>query len=69
MRDGRPPDEPTELSAATREATVTAVGMILAAMGEPAALGHDLRVAPRRLGTRRLPRHGVNRGAESRTSP
>ena len=34
MHDGRPPDEPSELSAATREATVTAAGMILAAMSE-----------------------------------
>ena len=34
MHDGRPPDEPSELSAATREATVAAVGMILAAMSE-----------------------------------
>ena len=34
MHDGRPPDEPVELSAPTREATVTAVGMILAAMSE-----------------------------------
>jgi peptidoglycan/xylan/chitin deacetylase (PgdA/CDA1 family) len=34
MHDGRPPDEPAELSAPTREATVVAVGMVLAAMSE-----------------------------------
>jgi peptidoglycan/xylan/chitin deacetylase (PgdA/CDA1 family) len=32
MHDGRPPDEPAELSRPTREATVEAVGMILEAM-------------------------------------
>jgi peptidoglycan/xylan/chitin deacetylase (PgdA/CDA1 family) len=34
MHDGRPPDEPAELSAPTREASVAAVGMILAAMSD-----------------------------------
>lgn len=34
MHDGRPPDEPAELSAPTREASVAAVGMILDAMSE-----------------------------------
>ena len=34
MHDGRPPDEPAELSAPTREATVVAVGKVLAAMSE-----------------------------------
>jgi peptidoglycan/xylan/chitin deacetylase (PgdA/CDA1 family) len=34
MHDGRPPDEPAELSAPTREASVAAVGMILEAMSE-----------------------------------
>jgi peptidoglycan/xylan/chitin deacetylase (PgdA/CDA1 family) len=32
MHDGRPPDEPHDLSAPTREASVAAVGLILAAM-------------------------------------
>lgn len=32
MHDGRPPDEPAELSRPTREATVEAVGVILEAM-------------------------------------
>jgi hypothetical protein len=32
MHDGRPPEEPVELSAPTREASVAAVGMILEAM-------------------------------------
>jgi peptidoglycan/xylan/chitin deacetylase (PgdA/CDA1 family) len=32
MHDGRPPDEPPELSRPTREATVEAVGLILEAM-------------------------------------
>ena len=32
MHDGRPPDEPAELSAPTREASVAAVGMVLNAM-------------------------------------
>jgi hypothetical protein len=32
MHDGRPPDEPAELSRTTREATVEAVGVILEAM-------------------------------------
>jgi hypothetical protein len=32
MHDGRPPNEPAELSAPTREASVAAVGMILEAM-------------------------------------
>ena len=34
MHDGRPPDEPAELSAPTREASVAAVGMILDAMSQ-----------------------------------
>jgi peptidoglycan/xylan/chitin deacetylase (PgdA/CDA1 family) len=34
MHDGRPPDEPAELSRPTREATVTAVGVILETMRE-----------------------------------
>jgi peptidoglycan-N-acetylglucosamine deacetylase len=34
MHDGRPPDEPAELSAPTREQSVAAVGMILEAMSE-----------------------------------
>ena len=34
MHDGRPPDEPAELSAPTREASVAAVGIILDAMSE-----------------------------------
>jgi peptidoglycan/xylan/chitin deacetylase (PgdA/CDA1 family) len=34
MHDGRPPDEPAELSAPTREASVAAVRMILDAMSE-----------------------------------
>jgi hypothetical protein len=34
MHDGRPPDEPAELSAPTREQSVAAVGMILEAMTE-----------------------------------
>jgi peptidoglycan-N-acetylglucosamine deacetylase len=34
MHDGRPPDEPAELSAPTREESVAAVGMILDAMSE-----------------------------------
>ncbi|MGZ4392164.1 MAG: polysaccharide deacetylase family protein [Gaiellaceae bacterium] len=34
MHDGRPPDEPAELSAPTREASVVAVGIILDAMTE-----------------------------------
>jgi hypothetical protein len=34
MHDGRPPDEPAELSTPTREASVAAVGMILDAMNE-----------------------------------
>ena len=34
MHDGRPPDEPAELSAPTRQASVAAVGMILDAMTE-----------------------------------
>jgi hypothetical protein len=34
MHDGRPPNEPAELSAPTREASVAAVGMILEAMSE-----------------------------------
>ena len=34
MHDGRPPDEPAELSAPTREASVAAVGIILDAMTE-----------------------------------
>jgi hypothetical protein len=34
MHDGRPPNEPAELSAPTREASVAAVGMILAAMSD-----------------------------------
>jgi len=34
MHDGRPPDEPAELSAPTREASVAAVGTILEAMSE-----------------------------------
>lgn len=34
IHDGRPPDEPAELSAATREESVAAVGMILTAMSE-----------------------------------
>jgi peptidoglycan/xylan/chitin deacetylase (PgdA/CDA1 family) len=34
MHDGRPPDEPAELSAPTRKASVAAVGMILDAMSE-----------------------------------
>jgi hypothetical protein len=34
MHDGRPPDEPAELSAPTREASVEAVDMILDAMSE-----------------------------------
>ena len=34
MHDGRPPNEPAELSAPTREASVAAVGMILDAMSE-----------------------------------
>ena len=34
MHDGRPPDEPAELSAPTREASVAAVAMILDAMSE-----------------------------------
>ena len=33
-RHGRPPDEPAELSAPTREASVAAVGMILDATSE-----------------------------------
>jgi hypothetical protein len=32
MHDGRPPDEPADLSAPTREASVAAVGAILEAM-------------------------------------
>ncbi|MGZ8708449.1 MAG: polysaccharide deacetylase family protein [Gaiellaceae bacterium] len=32
LHDGRPPDEPADLSAPTREASVAAVGMILDAM-------------------------------------
>jgi len=34
MHDGRPPDEPADLSALTREASVEAVGMILEAMSD-----------------------------------
>ena len=34
MHDGRPPDEPADLSAPTREASVAAVGMILDAMSD-----------------------------------
>jgi peptidoglycan-N-acetylglucosamine deacetylase len=34
MHDGRPPDEPADLSAPTREASVAAVGIILDAMSE-----------------------------------
>lgn len=34
MHDGRPPDEPAELSAPTREQSVAAVGLILEAMSE-----------------------------------
>jgi peptidoglycan-N-acetylglucosamine deacetylase len=34
MHDGRPPDEPAELSAPTREASVAAVGMVLDAMSD-----------------------------------
>jgi hypothetical protein len=34
MHDGRPPDEPTDLSAPTREASVAAVGMVLDAMSD-----------------------------------
>jgi peptidoglycan-N-acetylglucosamine deacetylase len=34
MHDGRPPDEPPDLSAPTREASVAAVGMILDAMSD-----------------------------------
>jgi peptidoglycan/xylan/chitin deacetylase (PgdA/CDA1 family) len=34
MHDGRPPDEPAELSRPTREETVKAVGQILAAMDD-----------------------------------
>ena len=34
MHDGRPPDEPAELSRPTREETVNAVGQILVAMDE-----------------------------------
>jgi peptidoglycan/xylan/chitin deacetylase (PgdA/CDA1 family) len=34
MHDGRPPNEPAELSAPTREASVAAVGMILEAMSD-----------------------------------
>jgi peptidoglycan/xylan/chitin deacetylase (PgdA/CDA1 family) len=34
MHDGRPPDEPDDLSSPTRDASVAAVGMILAAMTE-----------------------------------
>ncbi len=34
MHDGRPPDEPADLSAPTREASVAAVGMILEAMSD-----------------------------------
>jgi peptidoglycan/xylan/chitin deacetylase (PgdA/CDA1 family) len=33
MHDGRPPDEPADLSAPTREASVAAVGLILDALG------------------------------------
>jgi hypothetical protein len=34
MHDGRPPDEPAELSAPTREASVAAIEIILEAMSE-----------------------------------
>jgi peptidoglycan/xylan/chitin deacetylase (PgdA/CDA1 family) len=34
MHDGRPPDEPADVSAPTREASVAAVGMILQAMSD-----------------------------------
>lgn len=34
MHDGRPPDEPADLSAPTREASVAAMGMILDAMSD-----------------------------------
>ncbi len=34
MHDGRPPDEPRDLSAPTREASIAAVGLILEAMSD-----------------------------------